>query len=91
MLSGGENLFSVTSEEKTEPSHGFPSLPGCEALIDLGVAQLGVAVSFPSCPKPLGSVHRAAAPCATQGSPPRSARSKTQDHSGGKLLQLELL
>lgn len=47
MRSGGENLLPLTSEEKREPSHGFPPLPGCEALIDLGVAQLGVvAVPF---------------------------------------------
>lgn len=58
---------SLTSEEKREPSHGFPSLPGCEAVIDLGVAQLGVAVSFPSCPKALRSARGAAAPCAAQG------------------------
>lgn len=57
MRSGGENLLPLTSEEKREPSHGFPPLPGCEALIDLGVAQLGVvAVSFPSCPEPGCSV-----------------------------------
>lgn len=92
MLSGGENLLSLTSEEKREPSHGFPPLLGCEALVDLGVAQLGVvAVSFPSCPELLCSVHRPAALCATQGSPVGSAQSKTQGHSVGKLLQLELV
>lgn len=57
MLSRGENLFPLTSEQKMKHSHGFPSLPGCEALIDLSVAQLEVAVSFTSCPKPLRSVH----------------------------------
>lgn len=62
MLSGGENLFSLTSEEKREPSHGFPPLLGCEALIALGMAQLGVAVSFPCCPYLLCRVHRTAAP-----------------------------
>lgn len=40
-----------------EHSHGFPSLPGCEALIDLAVAQLEVAVISTSCPKQLRSVH----------------------------------
>lgn len=90
LLSGGENLFSLTSEEKREPSHGFPSLPGCEAPIALGVAQLGVAVSFPSCPEPLRS-SMARLLCVAHRSPQQSARSETQRHSVGKLLQLELV
>lgn len=33
MLSEGENLFPLTSEQKAVRSRGFPSLPGCEALV----------------------------------------------------------
>lgn len=58
MVGRGENLFPLTSEQKTEFSRGFASLPGCEALIDLGVAQLEVAVSFASCLTVLRSIHQ---------------------------------
>lgn len=86
MLSRGENLFPLTLEQKMEHSHGFPSLPGCEALIDLSVAQLEVAVSFTSCPKLLLCVPPGDPRCGLLG-----PQCKKQGHSEGKLLQLELV
>lgn len=92
MLSGVETLFPLTSEQKTEHSHGFPSLPGCEALIDLGVAELEVVVSFASCPKPLCSVHRCGCSACHPAIPIAVClvhAAKKQGHSGAKLLLLQ--